>query len=376
MKILFDYCTFSAQRYGGISRYFTELARHLGMRQDITTKVFAPLHINEYLPTLPNALRSGLKVPEIRYSGIIRDTVNRSVLPVHEWLYRPDIIHETFYRIPWRRLTKAKTCVTVYDMIHDKFEYLISQSELKLFHANQKIKKQTIERAELVFCISEQTRTDLVELYGIPKEKTRVTHLSASLPAIPASIPGSMPIGSVNAKPYVLFVGSRGWYKNYSTVLQAFAADRTLSRDFDLVCFGGGSFSVAEREEIQRLGLTGSVNYRGGSDVDLAQSYRAACAFIFPSRYEGFGLPLLESMWADCPLIASQASCFPEIAGTAAEYFEPLSVDDCVRALKTVLYSETRRDELIALGRDRRKMFSWQKTAEDTYLGYRALLGQ
>ena len=109
------------------------------------------------------------------------------------------------------------------------------------------------------------------------------------------------------------------------------------------------------------------------SDSTLPRIYREAELFVFPSEYEGFGIPLLEAFASGCPVAASCASCFPEVGGEAIEYFDPASIDEISHALDRVLTSPARASTLRALGAERVKLFPWTRTAEKTAEAYRRL---
>ena len=185
-------------------------------------------------------------------------------------------------------------------MIHEKYsEYLQPDDNMSY------IKLQAINRADHVICISENTRKDLIELTNIPQAKTSVVHLGFSLWIYQRRGP------KIINRPYLLFVGHRGGYKNFRRFLQAYATSKRLVQDFDVVCFGGFEFSSDELTFISSLGLTSNkVRRISGDDQVLANLYLNAAAFIYPSLYEGFGIPLLEAMSYQCPVVCSNAGFF------------------------------------------------------------------
>src|SRR5262249_28133837 len=149
--------------------------------------------------------------------------------------------------------------------------------------------------ADHVICISENTRQDLVRLFGVDPARTSVVHLGYSLTA------QADPLHTDNGegRPTLLYVGSRTGYKNFTALLQAYASSPVL-REFELIAFGGHPVLPDERKEIERLGIGDRVRFESGSDRELAARYRAASAFVFPSKYEGFGIPPLEAMSHGC----------------------------------------------------------------------------
>jgi glycosyltransferase involved in cell wall biosynthesis len=170
-------------------------------------------------------------------------------------------------------------------------------------------------------------------------------------------------------------VGSRNGHKNFIKLLSSFASSEKLRSDFDLIAFGGGGFNVNETKLIGELGFrTGQVRQMGGDDSMLAMFYRQATAFVYPSFYEGFGLPPLEAMAQGCPVISSNSSSMPEVIGDAGEYFDPNSIEDMAAAIERVAYSKSRRDNLIELGKARLGVFSWNKCATETLRIYKHLV--
>jgi len=145
------------------------------------------------------------------------------------------------------------------------------------------------------------------------------------------------------------------------------AADRSLS----IVCVGGGAFSSDEVALIERAGLAGQVSQHSVAEDQLAACYANAAAFVFPSRYEGFGIPILEAFGCGCPALVADASCFPEIAGDAALYFHPDDRDSLRGALEKVLGDPALAASLRAKGRARAAQFTWKSTADQTYAAYR-----
>jgi glycosyltransferase involved in cell wall biosynthesis len=212
----------------------------------------------------------------------------------------------------------------------------------------------------------------LIRLLGVPESKTSVTHLAHSMPVIDLHpLPGT---GS-SQRPYLMYVGFRFAYKNFGRFLKAFAASPRLRREFDVLCFGGGALTQEELEAARSLGLRdGQLRYCAGDDDALAQAYTEAYAFVYPSMYEGFGIPPLEAMARGCAVICSRSSSIPEVVGEAAELFDPSDCDSITLALESVCLDATRRAELRIAGLQRQAMFSWRRCAEQTAGIYESLV--
>lgn len=375
MRIAYDHQVFQWQTYGGVSRYFFELAARLPAIAGDRAVVVAPLHVNGYLSDLPGA--RGLRTPALPRTARLRGLANRVLTPLLLRSFAPDIVHETYFSAAptWRASASVrtasgrkavKTVLTVYDMIHEKFP-----ADFPAHDRTSRDKRLAVARADHVLCISRSTQRDLVDLFGVDEAKTSVTHLGFSV------APGrARPLPPAEREPLLLYVGQRKGYKNFEGFLRAYAASSRIRRDFRVIAFGGGAFSPSERELVRSLGLDEDrVGQTGGDDSRLADLYGRAAALVYPSRYEGFGLPPLEAMANGCPVACARASSIPEVAGEAAEYFDPLSVEDMTQALERVLYSDERRRELAVLGRRRAAEFTWDACARRTRDIYLRLLG-
>ena len=352
------------QRYGGISRYFFELANRLSTLEGSSVSVVAPLYINNYLTAeAAHSFTYGRYVP-YNFAGV-RHAVgiaNRIAAPQAWSNSDADIVHETYFTlVPLGRGTRR--VVTVYDMIHEIFAPRLKRMRVSA------AKRAAVNRADHVICISETTRRDLVRLYDVDPGRTSVVHLGYSLTA-QVGEPGAK---ESQTRPSLLYVGQRGGYKNFRTLLEALSNSRSLG-EFELVAFGGSPFSTSEHREIERLGLSERVRYMTGSDDRLAESYQAAVAFVYPSMYEGFGIPPLEAMSHGCPVVCSNAGAIPEVVGNAGEYFDPSSAEDLRNTLERVALDDGLRRDLRTQGYKRIEAFSWDRCAEETARIYQELV--
>lgn len=367
MRIALDYQTFTLQTYGGISRYFTQLAQgFLSMEQQV--KVFAPLYRNSYLKSLPQETIYGRHINRYppkttRFFSAYNQLVSR--YQIARW--KPDVVHETYYARQGSAPRNCPTVVTVYDMIHELF-----QSEFPKRDNTAAIKKIAVGRADHVICISENTKSDLIRLHGTPANKISVVLLGFDKFSVNQ---GLQETATPVTKPFLLYVGSRGGYKNFSGFLGAVASSQKLLRDFNIVAFAGPKFSSVELSFMNSLGFAeNQVQHTGGSDALLGSFYDAARAFVYPSVYEGFGIPPLEAMAHYCPVISSNTSSMPEVIGNAAEYFNPSDTVDMRRAIEAVVYSDSRVASLKAFGAERLAYFSWSKCAQETLNIYRSIV--
>lgn len=372
MRIVFDAQIFCSQEFGGISRYFASLAREMCMTQGIDLRIVAPLHFNAYLDCLPVGLVSGRKIKRpAKLDMPVRAASLLAADLLQRWP-RPDIIHKTYYYPLPRTPRGLRNVVTVYDMIHEKFPGSYSSRD-----PIARWKARAVKEADHVICISEQTRRDLLSMVDLPEDRVSVTYLGYdSLKPLLTEETGSDFRSRIFGAdvPYLLYVGSREGYKNFDGLLQAYATSPWLRENFLLLCFGGGALSDSELGFIAQAGLAGMVRQIGGSDAALAACYRNAALFVYPSLYEGFGIPPLEAMSLDCPVACGNVSSIPEVVGDAAACFDPSEPESIRMELERVLASASLCDSLVDRGRMRCERFSWRRCAEETSAVYRRVM--
>lgn len=360
MHVAFDQQVFSWQVHGGISRYYCELAARLAARAECRVSVIAPMHVNAYLGALPPGVVVGARVPQLARTGRARQLA--SAVLARGWLraQRPDIVHETYYARRGAAARGAARVVTVFDMIHERFP-----ADFPAHDDTRERKAAAVLRADRVICISESTRRDLLDLVAVDPARVSVVHLAGMPPATPA-VGAPVPDG-----PFLLYVGQRSGYKNFAGLLRAVASSPALRGRIRVVAFGGGPLAAAERALIQALGLPAdAVVEVAGDDAALAALYCRAALFVYPSRYEGFGLPPLEAMSYGCPVVCSGTSSLPEVVGDAAELSDPDRPESIAAAIERVLTSPERAAELRRRGGVRAATFTWDRCAAETLAIY------
>jgi glycosyltransferase involved in cell wall biosynthesis len=280
----------------------------------------------------------------------------------------PDIFHETYYSAESYRPKGARSVLTVYDCIHERYPEFFPDANSTISK-----KKAAAERADSIICISNSTRSDLIDFYGISPEKIAVIYLGVDQ-IFMREVQGNR-IYMPSERPFILYVGERYGYKNFNRLLRSFISSYLLKSEFSLICFGGGPLKVEELRLAARLGFRpGQLVHIEGGDEELAKAYGHAEALVYPSLYEGFGMPLIEAMACGCPVVSSNASSLPEVLGDAGEYFDPTDEFDMSQALERVLSSPGRRAQLVALGLQRQSIFTWQRCALDTHQIYQKIL--
>ena len=356
MKVLYDYQMFSYQRIGGISRYFAHLYRHVPDER-IETSVALLYTQNVYLQGEHFLLQNG--VGRLLIGNHFRDA-NKLWSKVRIRLSDYDILHPTYYNPYLIPDAKGRTLVlTVHDLIHQLYpEYFPGDRRTVEWQ------RRIIARADHLIAISENTKRDLMEVMKVPEEKITVIHHGLMLGGRRKEL-SAQERTMVLPENYILFVGDRTRYKNFDGFISEVAV---LLKEYDihLICTGGRAFSSEEWQRIRSLGVADRVSRMTVSDTMLEKLYRHAICFVYPSLYEGFGLPILEAYHVGCPVVLSRASCFPEIAGDAALYFEP-GREGCMReAVRTLLDDKARRRTLSEAGRRRLALFSAEKMVERT----------
>lgn len=373
MKILYDHTAFQFQRYGGISRYFYELIARLSTKEDVDINLFQGFHINEYgLSEHKQNFESywgykwKYKKPATMYMSHIFAMPNKILLNnIYTSADNFDIYHPTYYMKGLRNNGKTPIVITVYDMIHELYPNQFRDSGAVI-----KAKKRSISMADTIIAISENTKKDLINIYDVPENKIKVVYLANSLQSPTFKTVGELTHTHKLKLPYILYVGGKEEYKNFKALLNSYVGN--FSDHFDLVCFGGPKIKNDEFKSINSR-IKKSIIQLNGSDDLLASLYKHAFCFVYPSFYEGFGISPLEAMSMGCPVIASNASSIPEVVGDAAILFDPHSNDELIDAIES-LYDESKRNELIKLGFEQEKKFSWDKMAKETLDIYKSIL--
>ncbi len=382
MKIIYDYQIFNQQKYGGISRYICEIASRIAKLEEFDVSILAYSYVNKHLESVNPNLVIGFQRQHIPKTTLLIDKINSGLSKIYLKYHKPNIVHETYYSSKRIAPKDSKTVLTVYDMVHEKFNFILNKkfdrhiSKAKVTaikHADHIIcisHSTAIKHADHIICISHSTKKDLLEILDVNPDKVSVIYLGCSFP-----MENEINLESKSiAKPYILYVGQRAGYKNFERLLQAYASNKNLQNDFNLICFGANPFSAHELDLMRKLGLTEEkVTHISTDEKALPKLYWQASVFVYPSLYEGFGLPLLEAMSCNCPVICSNTSSLPEVAGEAANFFDPYDVDSITDALEKVLYSSERKKKLIELGQERVKLFSWEASAQQHTLIYKSL---
>jgi glycosyltransferase involved in cell wall biosynthesis len=243
-------------------------------------------------------------------------------------------------------------------MIHELFPQYFLKDKTTVTN-----KQRLISAANAINANSEYTKKDILRFYPDSAKKINVVYHGFSFPQI----------NGVSQKGnYILFTGERKNYKNYDVFLKA-VAPLLIKYDLRLICTGC-PLDRKEKSLIENLHISDRTTCNLVSDEELIKLYSKALAFVFPSQYEGFGIPVLEAFATQCPAVLSNAGSLPEIGGDAAVYFDPYSIDDMRKQIEKVISSSSLREELIRKGKERLNLFSWEKCARETMEVYNKLV--
>jgi alpha-1,3-rhamnosyl/mannosyltransferase len=297
------------------------------------------------------------------------------LLPIRSRLDRLDVYHGTNYRLRGR--AARGTLLSVHDLAVER----IPRVGHRRFVPRPGFDKtrRAAERATWVVVPSEHTARDLMELAGIPRDKIEVISYGVAEEYYPERADGGREAicrrYRLPRDRYVLFVGTLEPRKNLPTLIAAFARLPRIRRTHCLVLAGALGWRVQEiHDALSRAGVTGEVVMPGYLAVEeLRRLYSWADLFVYPSLYEGFGLPPLEAMACGAPVITSNTSSFPEVVGDGALQVDPRRPDALAEAMRAVLEDEPLAATLRDKGFTRVKEFSWDRTARETLALYRRI---
>lgn len=357
-KIIFlDPQCFYTQKFGGISRLFAEFWVNALKNENV--KIICPLLYSENLHLADHNLNPTFFQFLYNKKGKSKQLINAIQKRINKWYtifklktINYDVLLSTNYDTYFLNFLGNKPIVvTVFDLIQERFPNYFSY-EKKLMEN----KKLLCLKSNKIIAISHSTKRDILEFYkNIPESKVEVIHLSQSIDTSKKNHIKWLP------KKYVLFVGKRDLYKQYNTVLQAMLEIFKIDDDVFLVCAGGGNFSSSELKNLEDLKVEHRVVQQNFLDCELYSIYKNAEVFVFPSEYEGFGIPTLEAMMSNCAVILSRSSSLPEIGEDAALYFEPNNIEDLVLKIKSILENANLKKSLQQMGKLQAQKFSWQK---------------
>jgi glycosyltransferase involved in cell wall biosynthesis len=370
MEVVVDGIIYEMQSRGGISRLYTEiLPRMCAMDDSLQISLLTTGRCRQPLPNHGRIHHRSLFPGERmlrpwRLWWPIYPQMRALVQQLSGIGGVGKVWHSTYYTRPMRWI--GPTVVTVVDMIHERFSHWFNTRGHESF---RRLKKQCVSMADKVICISHTTQQDVQSLLGVDPQKTEVVSLACSDSFRVIEAPAGLAIASKS--PYLLYVGMRSHYKNFAVLLEAFSRwDRRTELRLAIV---GPPWSGEERQRLEALDIADRVHLL--EDVDderLCLLYNQASAFVYPSLFEGFGVPLLEAMSCGCPIIASRIPSTLEVAQECPIYFEPTEPEDLITAFD-IAVADGRDSDRVRLGLQIVQCFSWDATAQQILEVYRAV---
>jgi glycosyltransferase involved in cell wall biosynthesis len=362
MKVALDGVIYQLQSTGGVSRIYTEiLPRMCHFEPDLHLSLFVSRPYRQDFPqhsciNLRRLTRRDLR-PARLWRGL-RPYTDRILYAIH--LSKDTIWHSTYFTLPHTRVRAVVT--TFYDSSYQHFASTYSQpGEEKLRHQQ----KESLLAADTIICISQTTAKQLKQYFDIAPDKIRIIPLGCSPVFRRQEI-------ELNGRPFLLYVGNRHGRKNFAGFLNGYA-EWPRRAEADLVVVGH-DWSPDERQMIEQAGVASQVALRTGvDDKQLSRLYNQAAAVVYPSLWEGFGLPVIEAMACGCPVVASRIPSTVEVAGDFPYYFDTAELDSLHVALDQAL-SEGRGSPRAAEACRHAQSYSWDSTARQTYAVYRSLM--
>ena len=352
---------FSIQKFGGVTRYFCELIKNIPQEHQFNLSLL--LSDNHHLKENYDLFKKINILPDKNFKW--KDLIEKKIYALNRYYSnycisanKFDLFHPTYYNTYFLSRLRKPYILTVHDLIYFKFDdafFKFKSSPTKEYMEN------AIKNANRIIAISENTKKDLIEILNIDHEKIDVIYHGYN-----KTIYGKT---SKNYGKYILFVGQRSLYKNFITFAKAVGKLLNREKDIKVVCVGS-PFNNEETANLAGLGILNQSIAINVDDVTLNDLYANALVFVYPSLYEGFGMPILEAFANNCPVCLSNASCFPEIAGNAGVFFDPKDHDSILNAIEKVIYDNDFAQEIIKAGQNRLNDFSWGKTAKETISSY------
>jgi glycosyltransferase involved in cell wall biosynthesis len=361
MRVLIDPQIFLFQKRGGVSRLYSELAKGLSAADGVEVLLPYRFTRNEYLtrefPGRMTIVEGNGRFIRPRALTAMNMVTRRPPAPV-------DVVHHTWYRMEYiDRYRTRKRVSTVYDMIPE----LMPETDRVNPHTG---KREYLEASDAIVCISENTKADLLAHWGDFGKPVEVIHLGVEGSFFnPQSPSFALP------EQFVLFVGRRNGYKNFALLAEAFAELAGSTPDLHLVCVGGGPFLNSETEFFDRHRISERVHRFDVDETDLPGVYAAARCLVFSSKYEGFGLPVLEAYASGCPVIIADTPCLAEVAGGLATVVPPDDPTQLAAGITKLLgQDEASLAPEIDAARRRAAEFTWARTCEETLALYRQIV--
>ena len=365
MRILYDHQAFSLQSYGGITRIFSEIIRYLNTQPEIATDLllgFSGTKANfQTIISPPGRL---IQQGTALFSpGVLNYAVNELIsFALGPALGKYDIYHSTYHRFVASIRARSRVA-THHDCAPEMFPDLFRNTNHIV-----RLKRKLFRAADLIICVSEASRVDLLRFYDVAEHKAIVIHNGVE-PMV-RSPGGDAELRAAISGEFLLHVGARHSYKNFDRFLRSYFMSG-VSTSYKILALGGGPPSAEHATLIQKLGLTDRVVFvPHASGALLAEAYASAALLVYPSLYEGFGMPPLEAASQGCVALVSENPATIEVCGDAAFFFKPSDLEDFSHMLRTALTSSAERRIFVERAQKLLKRYTWEACGRKTLDAY------
>ena len=371
MKIVSYGVIFETQAHGGISNIYNEIYPLMcNMDDSLMINILTQRKLMRPVPVHPRVLHNSTMFVEniMRPNRIFGDyiyTVKNKLFNYYIGSGHNSIWHPTYYHLPGK--WSGKIVITVLDMIHELYPNFYNFKGVGTFIGR---KERCIKQADALIAISNTTAEDICRIYDIPRDKIHVAHLSCAKEYKKVDDSGIKP-HETGDKPYLLYVGGRNYHKNFAAFIGAYS-HWNKREEFNIVVVGS-PFSPEEIKILHQWGIADAIiNIVNPSNEQLCSLYNHAEVFIYPSLYEGFGIPLLEAMACGCPLVAADIKVVNEVAADVPYYFDPEDNNSILSAIDKAL-ANGKNHPKIQKGIDHAGRYSWNNTAKEVLKVYKCM---
>jgi glycosyltransferase involved in cell wall biosynthesis len=359
MRIVLDFRIFGPER-GGLGRYNEKLLLNL-VKLDLVNEYIVLLYDENYKLTLPKNFK--IKIVKYRWYSV----AEQIFLPFILYRLKPDLVHFPHFNVPV--LYRGKYIITIHDLIMSHFPSIKTSTLGRLAFIIKRLAynitiKNAVQKAEKIIAVSEFTKQDITKYFKLSEERTKA--ISVIYEGVSASAMGQ----SVSVKlpeKFFLYVGVAFPHKNLDFLVDSFAEFIKFYPEYYLILVGNRNYFYNQLENYIKLNhhdIQAKIIYKGFvPDSELGAYFSQATAFVFPSLYEGFGLPPLEAMQFGTVVVASRSSCLPEILQDSALFFDPRNKQDLVNKLEIIIKNSELKNKLIARGEELVKKYSWEDMA-------------